>query len=283
MRLDLDAEFEAAEVLARAGVMAPPVDPRRLVRLWTGLRVTVADLDGAGYMVDLGPRGGEILVRAGDSPARRSFTCAHELGHWVLRAQDAGDVVRLPRAVVERWCDRFAVALLMPRAWVTSELVAGSLRIEAIAALADRFGVSLQTMLLRVSEVAPMDLALATSPATGLKIKWRTSRDGDGRFEWIDLSSLCNELARRPRVFRSSVGGAWVQATMIRPERWLLGSASIDSLSQWSKLYGRAPQPGVPSPHERSSTSEMRDLARSGAQPKGGGRSAPPGRSAYSE
>ena len=160
MRLDLDAEFEAAEVLARAGVMAPPVDPRRLARLWTGLRVTVANLDGAGYMVDLGPRGGEILVRAGDSPARRSFTCAHELGHWVLRAQDAGDVVRLPRAVVERWCDRFAVALLMPRAWVTSELVAGSLRIEAIAALADRFGVSLQTMLLRVSESGTHGLSI---------------------------------------------------------------------------------------------------------------------------
>ena len=56
---------------------------------------------------------------SGVTPAARSYTLAHELGHLVCRRDatcldpDADDGV-LGAADVERWCERFAAAFLMP-------------------------------------------------------------------------------------------------------------------------------------------------------------------------
>src|SRR3712207_2880332 len=106
-----DPEKVAGELLARAGQIAPPVDLNRVVALWPGLEISADDLERPGYLLDLGARGGEIVVRDQDPPTRQRYTIAHELGHWVIR--EAGAPSREKGytmgsdALIERWCDQF--------------------------------------------------------------------------------------------------------------------------------------------------------------------------------
>ncbi|WP_373426645.1 ImmA/IrrE family metallo-endopeptidase [Microbacterium sp. SORGH_AS_0969] len=152
-------------VLDRAEISHVPVDLTRIARLWPGLRISVDDIDGAGYLVVLDDSRAEILLRQGDSVRRRRFTLAHEFGHWVIgkshstsaRAlEPAGK--RVPSEVdeVERWCDRFATSLLMPTRHISilRREVAGSPKrlAVAIASMPDRFDVSAETAYIRAWE-----------------------------------------------------------------------------------------------------------------------------------
>jgi Zn-dependent peptidase ImmA (M78 family) len=59
-----------------------------------------------------------VANSSGVNPAARSFTLMHEFGHLLLR-QDAAcveSVSPLTGAEVERWCERFGAAVLMPLA-----------------------------------------------------------------------------------------------------------------------------------------------------------------------
>ena len=57
-----------------------------------------------------------VVNVSGVSPGARIYTLAHELGHLVTRQDAACVEVRgvLSGAAVERWCERFGAALLMP-------------------------------------------------------------------------------------------------------------------------------------------------------------------------
>jgi Zn-dependent peptidase ImmA (M78 family) len=91
-----------------------------------GLHVSEADLDGVSGL--LYPARRRIVLNAGDPPARKRFTLAHELGHWICQCQDeptvkvfcrAEDVTLDPVArTVEREANIFAAELLMPEAAV---------------------------------------------------------------------------------------------------------------------------------------------------------------------
>ena len=87
-----------------------------------GLHVSEADLDGVSGL--LYPARRRIVVNAADPEARKRFTLAHELGHWICQCQDgpevevycrAEDVTLDPTArAVEREANIFAAELLMP-------------------------------------------------------------------------------------------------------------------------------------------------------------------------
>jgi hypothetical protein len=230
----LDPELAAAGVLARADVTGAPVDPISLARLWPGLRIRVADLDGAGYLVDLDGRVGELLLRASDPPRRRRYTCAHELGHWVLATTHADrQSEQATRTVVERWCDRFAAALLMPRDLVIEDLAASSLAIEVIAGLPRRFDVSSQAALLRASEVAPIEVGIATVSADGVRLGWTTARDDNGRFDWIERAWLGHRLRGVSARGKWSGDGLEVQALHLGRARWLLTVTASQAALSW--------------------------------------------------
>ena len=124
-----DPEQICEEVLKATGHIGPPTNLRAVCSLWSGLGVIEEDLDQAGYLVSLGVLGADILVRRDDPPARRSFTLAHELGHWALLNLEAGQVLfdtknraHLPltsqhkrQTPEEIWCNKFAAYLLMPK------------------------------------------------------------------------------------------------------------------------------------------------------------------------
>lgn len=101
---------------------------------------------------------------SGVAPAARIFTLAHELGHLVARSDAA--CVELPiddlhNVAVERWCERFGAALLMPeravREFATSRGIGShQADLEDVRALTTSFRVSARAAALRLID---LDLA----------------------------------------------------------------------------------------------------------------------------
>lgn len=147
-------------ILSATGQSEPPVNLSRIVELWPGLRVTVDDLDGEGYFIDLGERSGEILVKRATPQSRRRFTLAHELGHWTLTLSK--ESTKESTAQVERWCDEFASELLVPRSWLRASLEPSQRSLASVvSALPANYQVSKQTMWIQCSHHGLLSLVIA--------------------------------------------------------------------------------------------------------------------------
>jgi Zn-dependent peptidase ImmA (M78 family) len=148
------AEQEAVELLEETWDGTLPVDP---VRIAKKLGLDVLDVflknDVSGALVKKGEESDpSILLNAEDSKTRKRFTCAHELGHYILRSAeptpryefvDYRDQKSSTGTVEEeRYANSFAASLLMP------EVAVRALHERAIPAfrLAIRFGVSPEAM-----------------------------------------------------------------------------------------------------------------------------------------
>jgi Zn-dependent peptidase ImmA (M78 family) len=94
-------------------------------------------------------------------PGRQRFTTAHEIGHHLLGRRLAShsrifslDSLKTRKTLIERACDRFAALLLMPehlvRKWFDELSSNPSHR---VAIMAERFGVSLWAMRVRLKEL----------------------------------------------------------------------------------------------------------------------------------
>jgi Zn-dependent peptidase ImmA (M78 family) len=94
-------------------------------------------------------------------PGRQRFTAAHEIGHHLLGGKAASmsrvffiDSLKTRKTTLERACDRFAALLLMPEPLVRQwhdELSANAEH--RVAIMADRFGVSIWAMRVRLREL----------------------------------------------------------------------------------------------------------------------------------
>ena len=98
-----------------------PVPVEAIAEDLLGLYVEEADLDGVSGL--LYPAERLIQVNANDTPARRRFTLAHEVGHWVCQVQEGRGAPMMCRAedvapgadrALEREANIFAAELLMP-------------------------------------------------------------------------------------------------------------------------------------------------------------------------
>lgn len=101
-----------------------PIDPIAIART-AGLRVLDAALeeDTLGALVKQPYRDPVIMLNASDPDNRKRFTCAHELGHWVRRSDEAEEYttvdLRGPLSATgddpdEVFANEFAASLLMP-------------------------------------------------------------------------------------------------------------------------------------------------------------------------
>jgi Zn-dependent peptidase ImmA (M78 family) len=127
-----------------------PVPVERIAEDLLGLAVTEADnLAVSGMLL---PAEREIYVNAEDVPARRRFTLAHEVGHWVCQCLEgkgapvmcrAEDVSEGADRMLEREANVFAAELLMPEPALRSEF-------PREGDLAERFGVSSEAMAWRL-------------------------------------------------------------------------------------------------------------------------------------
>jgi Zn-dependent peptidase ImmA (M78 family) len=155
----MDCAEDANRILEIAWKTEPvpiPVDP---VRIATTLGITVfnqvldADIAGAIVKVD----GGDpiILLNAADSPSRKRFTCAHEIGHFIAHSNEYGDheFVDLRGVLAtevkdpdEVYANELAACLLIPAPEVTSMIRNGDLP----AQMAVRFGVPTEVISYRI-------------------------------------------------------------------------------------------------------------------------------------
>jgi Zn-dependent peptidase ImmA (M78 family) len=164
----------AEELLQRAGVTEPPVDPEALA---AGLGIEVImntesfahDTSVSGVLIR--QNGTAVIgVNADQSKQRQTFTIAHELGHFILHGdavhEDRGYMFRdtdssTAEHVPEVEANQFAQNLLMPL-WMVEKDVkkrGGEVELEYLAVeMADEYGVSLQAMTLRLAKLAKWGL-----------------------------------------------------------------------------------------------------------------------------
>ena len=182
-----DPEQICEQILKAAAHSTPPTDLNTVCSLWPDLKVDEEDLDKEGYLIPLGVHGAEILLRKSDSPARKKFTLAHELGHWT-QAHLIADQVYFNKTnrpsmsfqthhkrhtPEEVWCNKFAACLLMPKRDVCSYLQGSG-----NSNLADRisrghlvFQVSPEAFLTRISDIMPINVFEVVSAGSGAKIR----------------------------------------------------------------------------------------------------------------
>lgn len=150
-------------LLKRSQTTQPPVSVARVIKLWSGLEVTLEDLDGEGFILDLGRVGGQIMVKRNTKFERQRYSVAHELGHWQLKDYGIplnGSTVEARDEEVEKWCNRFACALLMPKAWIKQDLkdIEGIDLVKRILSLTGRYKVSRESIFIRIAEVSVFNL-----------------------------------------------------------------------------------------------------------------------------
>jgi Zn-dependent peptidase ImmA (M78 family) len=166
-RVDLsneNAEREAAALIesewSGRGLPINPVTIARRLGAEVYEMALTDDVDGMLKFFE----GGEtptIFVNQGSAEVRKRFTVAHELGHLVVQrrrhpdgATGESDVFyrggsRNPQGSEERFSNRFAAALLMPRSMVKARFVQG----KSDLVLANEFGVSLESMNYRLQSL----------------------------------------------------------------------------------------------------------------------------------
>jgi hypothetical protein len=155
-----DAEKAARQFASVTGTVGIPVNPWAIASALPGIDVAQLELDSDGVYVDLGEGGAQVFLRRDISRRRKRFTLAHELGHHFLRVHSSDRGIGKRDREIERWCDSFAGALLMPRAVVVEYLRNARLSglVDALVVGPDLFDVSTPAFRQRVTEVAPISI-----------------------------------------------------------------------------------------------------------------------------
>jgi len=219
----------AREILKRSSITSAPVSLPKILELWPELRVSLDDLDSAGYFIDLGDIGGEILINRRDPEVRRRFTTAHEIGHWLLGVERSGPLPVISETSesfrwnykddTERWCDRLAAELLMP-ARLVIDFFDSALNPAAMAqrmsGLARQFDVSEASAFNRMTEVFQIRAVLVRS---------------DRR---IYFQSYSSKLSGREKMEFHTLARA-----VLRSNETEVTTVNGDSSWGWAKLPGR--------------------------------------------
>ncbi|WP_084558280.1 ImmA/IrrE family metallo-endopeptidase [Mesorhizobium sp. LNJC394B00] len=161
-----DPDYTADDVLRTSGIRGLPIDVNLVASRISGLEVVEDDLDGEGLFFDLGIRGAQIMLRRGAHPLRKKFTLAHEIGHFFVREQAAVYArSQKPKKVsrnveIERWCNRFAASLIMPRDALLDYLRSAKLKglLDAVGCGPTLFGVSNAAFRSRIAEISPTSI-----------------------------------------------------------------------------------------------------------------------------
>lgn len=205
------AELQAQRLLRLSGSTSAPV-PEEIITELPRIEVQrMANLIGSGATA--WSRGQwRVRLNAAEPLTRQRFTLAHELKH-ILDAASEDVIYRdLPPGpardrFIEAVCDHFAASLLMPRPWIKKLWGQG---VQDLAALAWRFEVSQQAMLIRLQYVGLVDpLPRCTSWQRLGSVAVRGARRNHARRRRLAFTPPTRRYHRRARfVLASPLNGA---------------------------------------------------------------------------
>ena len=146
----------------------PPFLPEEFARLQGIKRIEKADLRGTSAVMLRFQDGYVIKVNQNHNLARQNFSCAHEIGHNLLRelkielnTENIEYRTFNPQAhrkarvrAIERLCDAAATELLMPELVFKKYLSGFGVSVHSIERLASIFKVSIQAAAIRIAEVS---------------------------------------------------------------------------------------------------------------------------------
>lgn len=146
-----------------------------------------------------------LIVYAQESPARTSFTLLHEFAHILLResAISGRDDVREPKTherKVEKWCNKFAAAFLIPKEEMERlrpppEKPAPAIDDQILAGLAKTFRVSPHAMLIRLVDLQYVEADYYWNVKRPLFLAYEAAFKKGGRSKvWV--SRVVNSLGR---------------------------------------------------------------------------------------
>lgn len=159
-----------AEVLQAHGCLAdPPVDLPLLAERMGVDEIICDDLVEDGRL-EHAPSHTRVVLNASVSEQRRRFTFAHELGHLLLAHPTESVIARRTAPNInseERFCDRFAAALLMPAPWMETRFRHSPVGLATVRQIADGAGVSLSAATVRTNSLLGWSRALLRWRADG--------------------------------------------------------------------------------------------------------------------
>lgn len=227
------------------GILGPsklPVDPWEVADVLGGIEILEMELDGDGHYVDLGFAGAQIFLKKSAPPARKRFTLAHELGHHFLLSHSQTSGLGKRNFQVEKWCNGFAAALLMPRKQVLESL-RGAKKSGLVKAIADgprNFGVSVSAFRSRVAEVSPVSIIGIRNVGGEIKIDYNYSNDKKSVWK-SEYDELREEMENEESIVRSyrdaTVCVAWVDAAVNEEQELLFALIGQSAEANRSKHF----------------------------------------------
>ena len=162
-----DIEKRAKEILRDHNLLDIPVDPLTIAKA-LGIKVMNAKFSESDRSGAIAKRGGitSIFLDSDDSPARKRFSIAHEIGHYMLHMQTADDIEIVDKkdnfrsipVESSEWTDEkrmeweaniFAAALLMDEDLIREEW----LKSKDLLKMAWRFQVSQSAIAIRLTSL----------------------------------------------------------------------------------------------------------------------------------
>lgn len=177
-----DHRILVEQLLKSSNITSPPVKLATIAHHWSGLQITVDDIQGDAFFIDLGALGSNILIKRSATKERQRFSLAHEFGHMVLIDSGVPIDASTPHArndEIERWCNVFASELLMPTAWVRSDILTCDISHLYVLTheISKKYEVSIEAALIRITELAPISAFKLTLSRNHLSVKYNESKE----------------------------------------------------------------------------------------------------------
>lgn len=165
-----------SEILSECNIFEVPVPIDDVAKSFFGLSIDEENIEGEGYLIDLGNIGGQIIINKNTKYERKRFTIAHELGHWVLQTHgislEKQKEAKLSK-LIERWCNRFAAGLLMPESLIVDQIrqVNTEHLLPVILTMPRSFLVSKEALIIRITETCPISMiTMSQTKSNDLKV-----------------------------------------------------------------------------------------------------------------
>lgn len=156
-------EHVANQLLVDAGVDVHPV-PLELLASFQGITVVkTVDMPRSGMLIPLPSGDLEVRLRISDSPGRRNFSLAHEIGHTLMPGYAEDPVEKTDTYTgefsedneEEFFCDIAARSLLLPEAMFVVRCSELEPSINNMLLMAEEFACSLEAVALRLDQLRP--------------------------------------------------------------------------------------------------------------------------------